>query len=87
MILFSEAGERDLRKLPAPARKKIGKALRRIESRPKQGAGVRKLRGTHDLYRLRVGDTRVVTIVRGADVVISVIAHRRDVYRKARRRK
>lgn len=86
MIRFSAAGERDLLKLPAPIQRRIADALRAIEAAPRQGPNIRKLSGAEALYRLRVGDLRVVYLLIGPDLLVSVVAHRRDVYRKTRRR-
>jgi mRNA interferase RelE/StbE len=46
--------------------------------------GCLKLAGSPDLYRIRVGDYRVIYQVKDADVVVLVlsIGHRRDVYRR-----
>jgi mRNA interferase RelE/StbE len=45
--------------------------------------GVRKLEGEEDLYRLRVGDCRVLYAIRDAALLVLVvrIADRREVYR------
>jgi mRNA interferase RelE/StbE len=45
-------------------------------------SGCRKLRGYKDLWRIRVGDYRVVYIIDDDRKTVSVtrIAHRRDVY-------
>ena len=45
-------------------------------------SGSRKLRGYKDLWRIRVGDYRVVYIIDDDRKVVSVtrVAHRRDVY-------
>jgi mRNA interferase RelE/StbE len=45
-------------------------------------SGCRKLRGYKDLWRIRVGDYRVVYIIDDDRKMVSVtrIAHRRDVY-------
>lgn len=45
--------------------------------------GVRKLEGEEDLYRLRVGDYRVLYAIRDAVLLVLVvrIADRREVYR------
>jgi mRNA interferase RelE/StbE len=44
--------------------------------------GCRKLRGYTDLWRIRVGDYRIVYIIDDDRKIVSVtrIAHRRDVY-------
>jgi mRNA interferase RelE/StbE len=45
-------------------------------------SGCRKLRGYKDLWRIRIGDYRVVYIIDDDRKIVSVtrIAHRRDVY-------
>jgi mRNA interferase RelE/StbE len=45
-------------------------------------SGCKKLRGYKDLWRIRVGDWRVVYIVEDAARLVSVtrVAHRREVY-------
>lgn len=45
-------------------------------------SGCRKLRGYKDLWRIRVGDYRVVYIIDDDRKMVSVtrVAHRRDVY-------
>ena len=50
------------------------------EPRPK---GVKKLSGADDLYRIRVGDYRVVYQIRDDRLIVLVvrIGHRKDVYR------
>ena len=72
------------KELEALPDKVLARALRKIESlsdspRP---AGSKKLRGYKDLWRVRVGDWRVVFIVDDAARLVSVtrIAHRREVY-------
>ena len=45
--------------------------------------GVEKLEGEDDLYRVRVGDYRVVFTISDERLIVLVvrIAHRKDVYR------
>jgi mRNA interferase RelE/StbE len=45
--------------------------------------GVEKLAGPEDLYRVRVGDWRMVYAIRDRELVVIVIriGHRREVYR------
>ncbi len=46
-------------------------------------AGCKKLRGYKDLWRIRIGDWRVVYIIDDDAKIVAVtrIAHRRDVYK------
>jgi mRNA interferase RelE/StbE len=45
--------------------------------------GCRKLRGSEDTYRVRVGDYRIIYVVEDARVLVTIVraGHRRDVYR------
>jgi mRNA interferase RelE/StbE len=43
--------------------------------------GAVKLRGSDDVYRVRVGDYRILYRVLAGTVLIARIGHRRDVYR------
>jgi mRNA interferase RelE/StbE len=64
---------------------RIGDAVRLLAHSPfAPQLGVKKLRGTHDLYRMRVGDYRILYEVRSEIVTIVVIkiGHRREVYRR-----
>jgi len=74
--------ERELAALPEAVRQRIARRidLLQIEARPR---GSLKLAGTDDLWRLRVGDYRVIYRIEDAILVVLVIriAHRRDAYR------
>jgi len=81
-IEIAPAAERAMKKLSADSRRRIFKALLSLEQDPRPH-GVKKLSGDLDIYRIRVGDYRVVYQVRDAVLVVVVvkIGHRRDVYR------
>lgn len=81
-ITFARSARKELQSLPMDVAERL---LKRIESlitnaRP---VGSKKLSGSKDLWRLRVGDYRVVYKIddsrRAVDV--SVVRHRREVYR------
>ena len=64
--------------------KVLARAVRKMESlgenpRP---AGCKKLKGYRDLWRIRVGDWRILYIIDDGAKLVSVtrIAHRREVY-------
>ncbi len=56
--------------------------LEALEENPRP-MGVEKMAGPEDLYRVRVGDYRIVYAIRDRELVIIVIriGHRREVYR------
>ena len=75
--------EKDLRSLPKST---IARVLRVIEGLshepfPRQTA---KLEGGEELYRIRVGDYRIIYAVDrvARQVTINYVRHRREVYRK-----
>ena len=82
-VQFRPAALRQLRKLPGDALRRIQAATEALRNEPRPD-GAAKLAGTHDLWRIRVGDYRVVYIVADDVLVVTVvrIGHRREVYRR-----
>jgi mRNA interferase RelE/StbE len=79
---FRPAAVRQLRKLPKDAQRRLRAATESLRQQPRPpGAG--KLAGTDDLWRIRVGDFRIVYTIADEAVVITVVrvANRREVYR------
>ena len=81
-VRFKPSVEKDLRNLPNAV---VERALKRIEGLaddpvPRQS---QKLHGTMHLYRIRIGDYRIVYKVdsRRRLVIVQHIRHRRAVYR------
>jgi mRNA interferase RelE/StbE len=81
-ITFARPARKELERLHEPLCSRI---LERIEAlawvpRP---AGCRKLEGRENLWRIRVGDYRVVYSIEDQNRLIDIIAigHRGDVYR------
>ena len=71
-----------LASLSADIRSRILRKLKALEDDPRP-PGVVKLSGPEDLYRVRVGDWRIVYAIRDRELVVVVIriGHRREVYR------
>lgn len=78
---------------PAPAKflerlrdealkRRLIKALRALETNPRPPGGL-KMQGESELYRIRVGDYRIVYQIQDAALLVLVvqIGNRRDVYR------
>ena len=81
-VVFARSARRELEALPTSV---VERVFPRIESlanvaRP---AGCRKLSGQRNLWRLRIGDYRVVYSVDDLRriVEINAVRHRRDAYR------
>ena len=81
-IGFARSARKELERLPGDVAARILTKLEMLTENPRR-SGVIKLHGQENLWRLRVGDYRVVySIDDEAKVVdVSVIRHRRDVYR------
>lgn len=81
-VRLKPSAERALRKLPTQVRSRIGGRLDALSGNPRP-SGCEKLSGEDDLYRVRVGDYRIVYQVADKVLVVLVvtIGHRDDVYR------
>jgi mRNA interferase RelE/StbE len=81
-VRFRPAAVRQLRKLPREAQRRLRAAIDGLgdQARP---AGAVKLAGTDDLWRIRVGEFRVVYTITDEALVVTVVrvANRREVYR------
>ena len=85
-ILLSGTAVRQLRRLPRDAAARIREKLKVLEEdpfRPRPGADLRPL-WTDDeppLYRMRVGDYRILYFVLPDEVRVTEILHRSQAYR------
>jgi len=72
---------KDLRKLTPQVAYRIIKRCSFLSKEPINGPHISRLKLKANLYRLRVGDYRVVYMVEGNRVIIKYIKHRKDIYR------
>lgn len=81
-ISFARSARKELEQFPAHAAGRILDKIEALADNPRP-TGVIKLHGQKNLWRMRVGDYRVVYSVddQFKKVDISVIRHRREVYR------
>ena len=82
-VLLRPPAQRFLRKLRDPGlTARLVAAMRGLASQPRP-PGCDKLIGPEDLYRIRVGDYRIVYQVRDEVLLVLVVklGHRREVYR------
>ena len=81
-ITFARSARKELEKLPASVAQRI---LARIEALMKapRPAGAVKLQGNRSLWRIRIGDFRVIySVDESARMIdISAVRNRRDAYR------
>jgi mRNA interferase RelE/StbE len=76
------SAHRDLRKLPRPIQIQIAAELHQLAENPRP-AGVVKLVGAENLWRIRIGNYRVVYEIHDDRLIVLVlrVAYRKDVYR------
>jgi len=81
-MVFLKSFDRDLRRLDRQLIPVIVEKVLALENNPRP-AQSKKLRGTDDEYRLRVGDYRVFYTVDDAKKKVTIyhVAHRREAYR------
>ncbi len=81
-ILFAPAALRQFRKLPASIQQRLSPHIDALTNQPRPN-GVVKLSGTSDIYRIRVGDYRIIYEIQAVGLIILVlkIGNRRDVYK------
>ena len=81
-IDFKPSAEKDLRNLPRPTIARIKEKIEKLGAEPLPIQAI-KLSTAEHLYRIRVGDYRIIYEVdeRKMQVIIHYIRHRRQVYR------
>jgi len=81
-VTIETGAAKGLRKLPKETLQRIAQELRSL-SQDARPPGCRKIVGSENAYRIRVGDYRIVYRVdeRLNRVAVQAIGHRKDVYR------
>ncbi len=81
-VKLATSAAKEFRSLPLELKRRIGAVIDRLSQDPRP-PGVRKLVGHERLYRIRVGQYRVVYEVDDKEQLVRVtrIRHRREVYR------
>ena len=81
-ILFRASVKREMRRLDAGVAKRVDEAILALAENPRP-AGCVKLSGPSELWRIRVGDYRVVYEIHDRQLIVLIVgvAHRREIYR------
>lgn len=82
-IEWKQSAKKELKKLKKAVIPRIIKAVESLSINP-HPTGSRKLQGSEHLYRVRLGDYRIVYSVENKILLIEIIriGHRKDIYRK-----
>ena len=82
-VSFKPSANRELQKLPAEVQRRVVAKVAALAINPRP-AGVVKLAGDENLWRIRIGDYRVIYEFHDDRPVVVVlrVANRRDVYRQ-----
>jgi mRNA interferase RelE/StbE len=80
-IKFKASAAKEFRKLSSSIQKRIRASINALKTEPRP-SGVTKLKGSDQLYRIRIGDYRVVYSIDDAIKIILItrVRHRRDAY-------
>ena len=81
-IEFTKGANKQLKKLPSDIKERIDLSIQELAAEPRPN-GVKKLANEDSLYRIRVGDYRVIYQILDTILLVTVIKvkHRRDVYK------
>jgi len=82
-IIFKPSVEKDLRSLARPMVVRVFERIEALRDDPFPRRSL-KLAGAEELYRIRVGDYRVIyTVDKGnRQILVHYVRHRRDAYRQ-----
>jgi mRNA interferase RelE/StbE len=83
LVIFNNHAARSFRKLPRNIQQRLRPVINDLQEDPRP-TGVEKIKGEDDIYRIRVGDYRILYEVGDKELIICIIetGHRREVYRR-----
>ena len=81
-VIFKPSADKALSKLPVDVQRRMVAAVESLAAEPRPH-GVVKMAGDDNLWRVRVGEYRIVYEIHDGQLIVLVlrVAHRRDVYR------
>ena len=81
-ILFTEKAEKQFKKLQRDIQKRVQIKLLLIAENPRL-IGSKKLSGSEDIFRVRIGDYRLIYEIHDDKLILLFLAmgHRKDIYR------
>ncbi len=81
-IEIQTKAKRQLKSFEKQTQERIAKAVNQLAKNPRPNNS-KALKGFHEIFRIRVGDYRVIYEIRESELIILVVEidHRREVYR------
>jgi mRNA interferase RelE/StbE len=81
-IVLASSAEKEYCRLPKDIQNRVTKVIDSLSGNPRP-YGIVKLKGKEDIYRIRVGDYRIVYGIDDKKRLVDIIyiRHRREVYR------
>lgn len=80
-IVFSKTASKEIKDLDAIAKKRLGKKIKQYSKTPL--AYAKRLVDTRmGTYRWRVGDYRIIFDLKGSNIMVLRVGHRREIYRR-----
>ena len=81
-VVFARSARKELQALDPPVALRVLKHIEALTGKPRP-AGATKLEGAADLWRIRVGEWRVVYRIADRERLVDIVAvrHRREAYR------
>lgn len=81
-VILSDEAKRFLKKLDSKIVSRILAKLKDLTSEKCENLDIKKLKENKSLYRIRVGDYRIIYSINNREIIVFVvkIGHRKDVY-------
>nr|WP_276976831.1 type II toxin-antitoxin system RelE/ParE family toxin [Ferrimicrobium acidiphilum] len=81
-VSYLRRADKELDKLPSKLARHIVQEIQTLKENPR-GSNCKPLKGFHGVWRLRVGDYRVIYSIKDEQLLVLVVevGHRREVYR------
>ena len=80
-LVYTFRAEKDIKKLSADIKERIGRTLSRYKQDP-HGYSETLIDAKLGAYRFRIGDYRVIFDIEGNEIVVLRVGHRKDIYRR-----
>lgn len=81
LLVYTHRAIKDIDTLDTSVKQRIGKTLQRYEQNPLAHAEPLK-QFELGSYRFRIGDYRVVFDLKGPEIIVLRVGHRRDIYKR-----